>query len=282
MLEKARTFEADVLMLDLEDSVPENDEAKTRARQEITEALDGPWAAREIGIRINKIGSPWFKDDVAFVLERGVGTVILPKVGSVEDMKFIEESFDGQGASPDVQFIMSVETPRCLIELDRVVAQSPRISCLIAGGFDFTLETAPIRLIGTDEGLGDAHITYALQRTLAVARAHGLNALRSCLVMNFRDNDRVRKVAQDARSFGFDGMATYYPGHIEVLNDVFAPSQEELTWAQETIRLLEESNATGRAALNRNGLVVLPQHGKLARKLLDYAAELGLGKGVTS
>jgi citrate lyase subunit beta/citryl-CoA lyase len=277
-LEKAKAMGMDVAVLDLEDSVPLTDEEKRAGRKCIAAALEaGPYRAREIAIRVNEVSSPWCLDDVRFAVEMDVDTILLPKPRGVRDVAFVDELLTRLGASDRMRIILPVEVPQALLELEQIVRTVERVDGLLCGGsFDYTLETSWLRLLPTTPDNKGAHMSYARQYGLAVARAYDLSIIQGILVANPRDLDAVREYARQARFDGYDGGGIFYPPQIAVLHEVFAPQPEELAWAKETIDLWESRLSRGEASIIHNDRIVLPQHYKLAQRLVEHANRLAL------
>lgn len=278
MMKKSRAFETDILMLDLEDSVPATDEAKIEARAGIAAALEeGGFVARELAIRVNRPGSPWFLDDAKFAVDVGISTVVLPKAYSGDEVFFAEHYLQLVGASSDLSLILIVETPGVLLDLKSIASKSTMIDGVLSGGFDYTLETGSFSLLAGSEGhLDDTHLVYNRQYVLAVARSKGWTAQDGLLIADPKDLDDARAAAKRSRQLGYDGCGLYYPPHVDIVNKVFAPSAEELEWAEGVVSAYRASAAEGRAALYLNGRAVLPQHQKLATHLIERAKALGM------
>lgn len=275
-LDASKSFEADVVMLDIEDSVPATDAAKVAAREGIRRALrSGGFAAREVAIRVNRPGSPWFLDDARLAVDEGVQTVVIPKAYSADEMVFVEKYLDVIGAPPDLGLILIMETPGALLDLEIMAAKCPRINGIVGGASDYTLETGSFCFAARGEdGLDDAHLVYNRQRVLAVARANGWSALDGLLVAEPLDFDGARQVAMKIRRFGYDGCTMFYPPHIGIVNDVFMPRPQELAWADQVISAYRAIHEGGPPALYAGGRAVDLFHYNVARRVKYVAAEL--------
>lgn len=279
MVEKARTFPVDVLMLDLEDGVPSSDEAKARARKVLERALlDSTFAAREVAIRINGPRTKWFMDDLAFVARLDIDTVVIPMVREAEDMVAAERALSAFGAPDLLGIMLLIETPAAVLNLHAIVKASPRTNGLIAGGLDYATETHSLSILpvglGARPGRHDEDLIYMRQHVLAVARAYGLSALEAMRPGLLSDLDGFRADAEAARWLGFDGVDLYHPSFIAIANEVFTPSAEELTWAEQILGSNESVDSFRPASRKVDGRAVLPQHIKIARRLKHTAAAL--------
>lgn len=276
---KSHDFDADIVMLCLEDTVPADDAAKAAAREIIREQLcitPRPWKAREIAIRLNSPTSPWFLRDAELAVEMRVDTVVVPKVYGLEDVAFVERYLDLLGAAESLNVWWSFETPASLLDIAELARTSRRINGAMTGGYDYTLDSGCMSLIAPPEvtTMDDSHMVYNRQRVLSLARAKGWSAMDGLLFRDPKDLDMVRAVAQRSRQLGFDGAALYYPPHIKIANEIYGPTPSELAWAEDVIAAMEVSVAEGRAAAYINNRTVLPQHVKLAKRLLAFQAAL--------
>ena len=274
-IEKAKGFAVDILMLDLEDGVPDTREAKDRARHLLGDAIrNGGFNAREVAIRINGPRSRWFLDDAALVARLGVSTVVLPMVEDVADVIHAERTMDSLGSSGEPGFILLIETPAAVLNLAAMVDASPRTNGLIAGGLDYAMTTHSLSILPMAKSRGagrhDDDLLYMRQHVLAVARAKGLSALDAMRPGEIADLDAFRADVEYARWLGFDGVDFYHPAYIDVANDVFTPSVEELDWAD---RVLQANRGDGSAPASRkiDGRAILPQHVEIAHRLRTLA-----------
>ncbi len=282
MLLKARAFPVDVLMLDLEDGVPNEDGAKARARRLLGEAIAGaPYATREIAIRINGPRTKWFLEDAALVAGLGVPTVVLPMVEDAADVVYAERTLAAVGAPASLGVILLIETPAGVLNLPEMVKASTRINGLIAGGLDYAMCTHSLSILpfGSSGGAGrhDDDLLYMRQRVLAVARAHKLSAIDAMRPGLISDLDAFRADAAYARWLGFDGVDFYHPAFIDTANDVFTPSPEELAWAERVLGANEGGDGAQPASRKLDGRVILPQHVEIARRLKTLAADIARG-----
>lgn len=275
-LEKARSLPVDVLMLDLEDGVPSSDSAKQRARELLGEAIvAGPFATREIAIRINGPRSRWCLDDIAFIAGLDIPSIVVPMVEDAEDMIFIERALDQAGAPETFNLILLIETPAAVLNLPQMVEASPRTNGLIAGGLDYAMCTHSLSILplemASPASRHDDDLLYMRQRVLAVARAYGLSALDALRPGLLSDKESVRPDIEYARWLGFDGVDFYHPAFIDMANEVFTPSGEELAWAERVLAGVNSDDSDAPASRTVDGRVVLPQHVEIAGRLKALA-----------
>ena len=177
MVDKARGFPVDVLMLDLEDGVPGTDEAKARARMVLEKALTSSnFAAREKAVRINGPHSKWFFEDLAYVTRLPIDTIVVPMVRDAQDLIVTERALTSFGAPNSLGVVLLIETPAAVLNLHEMVKASPRTNGLIAGGLDYASETHSLSIIPVGSAsrlpLHDQDLLYMRQHVLAVSRAY--------------------------------------------------------------------------------------------------------------
>jgi citrate lyase subunit beta/citryl-CoA lyase len=270
MVEKSTTLPTDVIMFDLEDAVPYTDEAKRVGRATVVSALERfQFGPREVIVRLNALGSPWFEADLEAVVAVRPHAVVPPKVTTAEDMAAVSAALDAAGAPPELRIWAGIETAGAVLRCEEIAAASPRIELLRFGFGDYTV-TMHGQFADTNE-----HLLYPLSHVLAVARDRGLGATTTAVVFSdIRRLDLVRESALFARKLGYDGCTVIHPSHLDVVNEVFAPTPEEIQWAlqQEDLLAAESGNAVAVV----EGHLIEQVHLKLARRTLAIARELGL------
>ena len=173
-LEKARNLAADVLILDLEDSVAPD--AKALARDQIAQAITAQgFGKREIWIRTNSLDTPWWADDVAMAGNARPDGILVPKVSTVEDLKAIGDRLADIGADPSIKVWAMIETARAVLDADKLAAASrdpeTRLAGFVFGPNDISRETR-IRMQP-----GRAAMIPMITHCILATRAHGLEIL---------------------------------------------------------------------------------------------------------
>jgi len=245
-IEKARGLACDLVILDLEDSVI--DEDKAAAREAAVAAADDNWRGRPLAVRLNGPGV-WHDADLAALAgATGVDLVVVPKV---ETPEYAEVLADRLGKP----LLAMIETPTGVYAA-REIAGVRSVVGLLAGSNDLA---ATLRLPGGREGL-----TLALQSIMLAARAAGVAAFDG--VFNRLDDPTGLEADCEAgRRLGFDGKSLIHPNQIETANRIFGPSASEL----EDARALVEA-ATGGAERFR-GRMIETMHVDAARRALKRA-----------
>jgi citrate lyase subunit beta/citryl-CoA lyase len=257
---KARTLDCDVVILDLEDAVAPDE--KAAARDRVVEAVrEGGFGARELVVRVNGLGTPWYADDIAAVRTTGIAAVLVPKVSSVADLVTVRASL-GEDGPPIWAMIETCAAILALPSLSAAAAET-RLIALIAGTNDLAKEMR-CRL-GSDR----MPLIPALTATVMAARAAGIIALDG--VCNALD-EPTRFTAECAQGamLGFDGKTLIHPSQIDAANAGFAPSDEELAWARDIVAAFARRENADKGAIRLGGQMVERLHLAEAEAMLAH------------
>lgn len=266
-LEKARSLPCDGVIFDLEDAVAPD--AKIDARAQVKAALEaGGYGSRELIVRINSLDTPWWRDDLAAVAGLSPDAVLLPKVESAETLDRIEEELVWQGGK-DVALWAMMETPKAFLRAEEIAGCTDRLKCLVIGTNDLVKD---LRGEHTRERLP---VVTALGLAMLVARTYDLTVLDG-VYNDFRDNEGLAAECAQGRAFGFDGKTLIHPGQIDIANDAFGPSSEELAQAQELIAAFEKAAAEGKGVAVLNGRMIEELHVVQARRTVAMAEAIAL------
>jgi citrate lyase subunit beta/citryl-CoA lyase len=161
MLDKARSFEADVVLLDLQDGVPSEEAEKLAARRNAVQAIrDGGFRAREVTVRVNDVGTRWFLEDVPAVVEAGADSISLPHAAGLADVLFAEGLITACADGRGIDLLLQVETPSALFELREIARWSKLMSAISLGPADFALEMGSRAFI-RGAARGSDHVAFA-------------------------------------------------------------------------------------------------------------------------
>ena len=257
-LEKARTLPADALVLDLEDAVAP--EMKGQARAQVLAAVRaGGYGLRELVIRVNALGTPWGRDDLAAAATAGADAVLLPKVESVET---VSAAMAALGSGPAMWCML--ETPRGILNAASIAAASPRVTALVMGTSDLTKD---LHARATRDRLP---LLTSLQLCVLAARAAGIAALDG-VHLDLDDEAGFAAACRQAADFGFDGKTLIHPKQVAIANEVFAPAASDLDWARRVIAAHTEAVASGRGVVLLDGRLIENLHVDDARRVLALA-----------
>ena len=266
-LEKARSLPADALILDLEDAVAPA--AKETARIQVCAAVKaGGYGGREVAIRINGLDTPWGHADLEAAAAAGPDAVLVPKVGSGEDIARATDSLAAAGAPAGTQLWAMIETPLAILNIAGIAASAKapgaRLACFVMGTNDLVKETR------ADLSNNRRPALYWLSAAITAARAYGLDALDG-VYNNFRDAEGCRRECVHGRALGFDGKTLIHPDQIAVANEVFAPPETEVAWARKIIAAFDLPEHKGKGVITVDGRMVELMHAEMARRTVAIA-----------
>ena len=260
---KARTLPCDGLILDLEDSVAP--EAKETARDAVVAALvEGGFAPREVLVRVNARGTPWFDDDLASLARAGTDGVVLPKAEAPGDVAAAAALLGAAGAPAGLPLWLTIETPRGVLAADALAGAHPSVAGLVAGTSDLARDLHA-RHVPSREPL-----LFALSAVVLAARAHGLAALDG-VHLALDDDAGFEAACRQGRDLGFDGKTLVHPRTIEAANRHFSPGPEELEAARRLLAAWREAREAGRGVTVLDGRLVEELHAREAARLVALA-----------
>jgi len=258
-LEKARELPADGLIFDLEDAVAP--EAKQWARDSACEAArSGAYRSHTVAIRINAIGTPWHAADLAAAAAARPDAIVVPKVGSPEDLVGIVRALEEHGDRQTSIWAM-LETPAAVLRSAAIAAAGARLSVLVMGTNDLLAE-----LRGQE--LPDRRpLETSLTLCLLAARAAGRLILDG-VYNDVRDAAGFEAECLAGRQLGFDGKTLIHPSQVEICNRVFAPSEAELEHARRVIEAFGQATEAGAGVATLDGRLIEQLHVQSARRVL--------------
>jgi len=263
LLAKFCRFAADAYVIDLEDGTPVD--AKDAARQVLAEAVaaarSGPLRGRLL-VRINALGTPWAREDLAMAVRLPVDGIVLPKLETAEDLRTVDDALAARGRAGVC--VAGIESIRGVLGLREAARGSACLRALYFGAEDYATEMGITRSAGGEE------VLYARQRVVLGARAAGLAAIDQA-VTAIRDDALFRADAQKGRAFGYAGKICLTPGQAALANGVFLPSAEELAHARALLQAVREQQREGRGVIAFRGQMVDAPLVARAERLLALA-----------
>jgi len=284
MLAKAPSLPADEVFMDLEDSVAPG--AKEEARGNIVQALkEGDWAGKTVVVRVNGVNSKWCYRDVIEVVENAhqfLDCLMIPKVEYASDVTFVDNLLrmieDTLGLDRRIGLEIQIETATGITNIDAIATASDRAETLIFGPADMS---ASLGLPTVTAGLpmpgypGD-HWHFILSRILVAARNTGLQAIDGPYLV-IKDLDGFHEMAMRARALGYDGKWALHPGQIDVLNEVFTPTQEEFDKAEAILEAYRHATDVQLAGAVMFGTEMIDE---ASRKMAEQLASRGRAAGM--
>jgi citrate lyase subunit beta / citryl-CoA lyase len=266
-LEKARNLPADVIILDLEDSVAPD--AKGLARDQIAQAIAAKgFGKREVWIRTNSLDSAWWADDSAMAGKAGPDGILVPKVSSVEDLKAIGDRLAAINADPSIKVWAMIETARAVLDADKLAGASrdpkTRLAGFVFGPNDIARETRILMMPGR------AAMIPMITHCIVATRAYGLEIFDGPY-SDFSNVDGFGAECVQGRDLGFDGKTLIHPGQIEACNAIFTPPAAEIAQARKIIAAFELPENALRGAIRLDGQMVERLHADMARRTIAIA-----------
>lgn len=255
-LEKAKTLPVDAVIFDLEDAV--SVEEKDNARDTLAAALsEGGYGARVKIVRINGFDTPWGKADAEAAAAMDCDAILLPKVSSAADLDALA------AITGDKPLWAMMETPRGMLNAAEIAAH-PKLQGMVMGTNDLAKELQtrfrPDRL----------PMMAGLGLCLLAAKAEGL-VIVDGVYNAFKDAEGLMAESTQGRDMGFDGKTLIHPAQVEVANEAFAPSADEVDLARRQIAAFEEVEASGQGVAVVDGKIVENLHVVTAREILAKA-----------
>ncbi len=254
-LEKAKSLAADAIIFDLEDAVAPDE--KVAARQLLSETLvAGAYGSRTTLLRVNGLETEWGEDDIVAASDMSVDAILLPKVNGSDDLDQV------QALAPGARLWAMIETAEGVLNA-QAIAKHPAMDGFVLGTNDLAKE------IGCKTGDGRMAMMTSLQIAILAARAGGVACIDG--VYNaFKDDAGLGEECQQGQALGMDGKTLIHPAQLAVANEVFSPSDEDVSQAERVIAAHTEALAEG------EGVAVLD--GKIIENLHVVTAEATLAK----
>lgn len=278
MLQKSLALPADSLVLDLEDAVtPEN---KDSARETVTHWLKQVnFGRQERMVRMNPLDTPWGVRDLEVTMQGRPDSYLVPKVRTKDDLFKIDtilsrmEREYGYPPGEVKLVVLATETPQGLLNI-RDFGSCLRVEALSWGAEDLSAAIGARR--NRDEhGQFLEVFRYARIMTLLAATAAGVQPIDTVFV-DIRDTEGLRRECQEGAWMGFTGKITIHPSQIDIVNEVFSPSPEDIAESKELLAAFEENRRVGRMAFSFKGQMVDVPHLTRARTILERARQAGL------
>ena len=277
IFEKMAASEADVINLDLEDSVAPDDKAE--ARRHVIAAINGiDWGSKTLSVRINGLDTPYWYRDVVEVLEGTEGRLdlfMIPKVGDAADVYAVDALVSAieaaKGADRRVGLEVIIETAAGFAHAEEIAASSPRLQAMSLGAADFaaSMGMATTGIGGTqagyymlsDKGEDPRTVSYpdpwhgVTAAIVAACRTHGVLPVDGPFG-DFSDEEGFRAQARRAAVMGMVGKWAIHPKQVALANEVFTPSEDAVAEAREILAAMERAKAEGQGAAVYKGRLV--------------------------
>jgi malyl-CoA/(S)-citramalyl-CoA lyase len=272
LFEKMAASAADVVNIDLEDSVAPSDKQKAR---ELTVAAthDIDWGNKTLSVRINGLDTPHWVHDLTALIEKGaerLDRIMIPKAGCAADIYAVDavvtslEQATGRGKR--LKFECIIETAAGIAHVEEIAAASPRLEAMSLGAADFaaSMGMATTGIGGTQENYymhrdGAKYWSdpwhWAQANIVAACRTHGVLPVDGPFG-DFSDDDGFRAQALRSATLGMVGKWAIHPKQVALANEVFTPSEEAVADARAILQAMEEAKARGEGATTYKGKLI--------------------------
>ena len=272
IFEKMAMSAADVINLDLEDSVAPSD--KDSARKNVIDAIgDVDWGRKTLSVRINGLDTPYWYRDIVDLLEHAserLDQIMIPKVGNGADLYAVDALVTAieraKGREKRINFEVIIESAAGIAHVEEIAAASPRLVAMSLGAADFAasmgMQTTGIG--GTQENYYMLHSTgkhwsdpwhWAQAAIVAACRTHGVLPVDGPFG-DFSDDEGFRAQSRRSATLGMVGKWAIHPKQIALANEVFTPSEAAVQEAQEILAAMEDAKAKGEGATVYKGRLV--------------------------
>lgn len=252
MMADAHIYGPDSIMLDLEDSVTMAE--KDAARLLVYQALKTvDYGNTEMVVRINPLNTPYGKKDIEAVVKAGVDVIRMPKTETAEEVVEVEREIERVerelGCVGRTKIMAAIESTLGIVNAYAIATASPRMMGIALGAEDYCANLKAQRTPGGDE------LRLARETIVVAARAAGIDALDT-VYSNLNDMETFRQEVEYIKTLGFDGKSIINPRQIEVINEVFAPKEKEITKARAIIAAIKEAEVKGSGVIALNGKMI--------------------------
>lgn len=272
LFEKMAGSAADVINLDLEDSVAPDD--KEQARRNVIQAIgDVDWGNKTLSVRINGLDTPFWYRDVVDLLEQAsdrLDSIMIPKVGNAADIYAVDALVTAaeraKGRTKPIAFEVIIESAAGISHVEEIAAASPRLQAMSLGAADFaaSMGMATTGIGGTQENYYMAHAGqkywadpwhWAQAAIVAACRTHGVLPVDGPFG-DFSDHEGFRAQALRSATLGMVGKWAIHPSQVALANEIFSPGEKAVAEAREILAAMDEAQRSGAGAAVYKGRLV--------------------------
>ena len=252
MMADAHIYGPDSIMLDLEDSVSMHE--KDTARLLVYNALKTiDYGDTEMVVRINPLNTPYGKKDIEAVVKAGVHVVSMPKTETAAEVREVEAEIEKVereiGAVGRTRIMAAIESALGVVNAYDIATSSPRMMGIALGAEDYCANLKTQRSKEGDE------LRLARETIVVAARAAGIDALDT-VYSNLNDMETFRREVEYIKTLGFDGKSIINPRQIEVVNEVFTPTEKDIEKAKAIVAAIKEAEKKGSGVIALNGKMI--------------------------
>lgn len=247
MIQNADVFPADAIIFDLEDSVDisEKDNARNLVYNYLNDAKTHPSL---IVLRVNPADSEFFRKDLELILTNKIDYLLLPKAG-VDSLNSLEETIceiADQDSNKIPKILALAESAKSIIEVYKI-AKNKLVEGILLGAEDLCAELEVPR-----SNLGE-EIQFARSRVIYSCIAENIIPIDTPNT-SINDEEALRQDCINAKKLGMKAKTAIHPNQLEIINEIFSPTKEEISWAKQVIQLKVQNK--GRGAFSLNGKMI--------------------------
>jgi citrate lyase subunit beta/citryl-CoA lyase len=283
MIEKAAASNADLVFLDLEDSVAPNEKVESRAK--IIHALKTlDWGKKTRAVRINDLETEFAYSDIISIVEEAgdyLDIIIIPKVKSAKDVWWVDVLLSQiekrLQRARRIGLEVLVEEVEAMLNVEEIARASSRLEAVIFGHIDYSASQGiDPTLAGNDLDIYPGDLWhYARNKVTIAARAAGIDAIDGPY-LDFKNPEGYRRECTRSKASGMVGKWAIHPDQIDIANDVFSPSQQEIDRARKLDALYTEAQAQGLGAVAFEGKLIDVAVVRSARNIIQKADLIGM------
>lgn len=272
MMADAHIYHPDSIMLDLEDSVTMTE--KDTARLLVYNALRTiDYGDTELVVRINPLNTPYGRKDIEAVVKAGVHVIRMPKTEAADEVRDVEREIlrheERLGCPGRTKIMAAIESALGVVNAYAIATASPRMMGIALGAEDYSASLKTQRTPSGEE------LRLARETIVVAARAAGIDALDT-VFSNLNDMEAFRREVEYIHTLGFDGKSIINPRQIEIVNEVFTPTEKAIDKARAVIEAIKEAEAKGSGVIAVNGKMVDRPVVIRAQRVMEMARAAGV------
>lgn len=272
-VERAHERGADAVILDLEDSVPENqkDVARTAARAAFSEVRRN---GTDVLVRVNK---PTAAADLDVIVGPGLDGILYPKLETARELAALdavlaERELSAGMAPGSVGVLCAIESARGVLNVNEIVAECGRVERVFGISYGAEDATEELGVETTSEGWERFYGNAVIVQAAAAAGIQPYGRLGSAF--EFNDLEEYERSARRSAAFGFKGSTCIHPAQVAILNRAFSPSAEQIARSRAVVELMHEALRAGRASASLDGRMIDTPTLRRAERILDRAVAI--------
>ena len=263
-LEKSKKIQADIVCLDLEDSVP--DDQKITARNLIKSALKSKKSYHSfVFVRTNSPESGKIPLDLDKIIQKGIDGIVVPKVNNVAELKKIQNiltRLEKTRKLDKIQIIPSIESAQGVVNAYSIASFGKRVPAIVFGVFDLLND------LGIKYTKDSQAEQYSRRKIPVDARAAGVAAI-DAIWQDLKDDKGFKNDCKTGKNLGYAGKSIIHPDQIPIVHKSFLPNNDEILWAKKVCKTYQQSIKKGIGATTVDGKMIDEAHFKQAVSLLE-------------